>query len=230
LIARTLRSIREAAGSVGEPHEILVVDDASGDGTAAIAHREGARVIPARCRQISATRNAGAREAKGEYLIFVDADTVVNAPLVRAALGAMKGGAVGGGSMVQFDGSLPRFARVMLPLLLFTFRHGRLAAGCFLFCTREAFQAVGGFDEAMFAAEEIAMSRALGRCGRFVVLSEFALTSGRKLRAYSGREIFRIFGLLISRGSKAVKSREDLWLWYGPRREDPEADAEAKSA
>jgi hypothetical protein len=38
-----------------------------------------------------------------------------------------------------------------------------LAGGCFLFCTRAAFDAVGGFDETLFAAEEGVMSRRLAR-------------------------------------------------------------------
>ncbi len=51
------------------------------------------------------------------------------------------------------------------------------AAGCFLFCTRSAFVAVDGFDEAFFGAEEVVMSRALKRHGKFVVLRD-AVTFG----------------------------------------------------
>jgi hypothetical protein len=78
----------------------------------------------------------------------------------------------------------------------------RLASGCFLFCTREAFCAVGGFDIKLYAAEEAAMSRALGRQGRFVILREFVITSGRKLRTYSGCEILGVLIRLALAGKK----------------------------
>jgi hypothetical protein len=134
---------------------------------------------------------------------------------------ALRRGAVGGGCAISFDGPVPRYARILAPLLLGVYRLAGLAAGCFLFCTRRAFDAVGGFDERLFGAEEVAMSRALGRQGRFVVLRESVLTSGRKLRAYSGWEILGVMARLAARGQGAVRRREGMELWYGPRREDP---------
>lgn len=98
----------------------------------------------------------------------------------------------------------------------------RLAAGCFLFCTREAFDAVGGFDERLFAAEEAVMSRALRRHGRFVVLRESVTTSGRKLRAHSAREILGLLVRLAVGGPKTIQRREGLDVWYGERRADSE--------
>src|SRR4029453_3582500 len=106
------------------------------------------------------------------------------------------------------------------------FRATGIACGCFLFCTREAFDAVGGFDETLFASEEIAMSRALKRQGRFVVLREGVGSSGRKLRMYSGREVLRLFGNILLAGPNALKSRDALEVWYGGRREDPELAAD----
>lgn len=100
------------------------------------------------------------------------------------------------------------------------------AAGCFLFCTRDVFFAVGGFDESMFGAEEAAMSRSLSRHGRFVILREYVTTSGRKLRAYSAREILGTLATLALRGPKSVRRREGLDIWYGERRADPQDPAE----
>ena len=74
------------------------------------------------------------------------------------------------------------------------------------------------------------MSQALKRVGRFVILRESVLTSGRKLRTHSGREVLSVVGLLLSRGRRAVESREGLEMWYGPRREDPEAERGEASA
>ena len=222
LIVGTLAALNEAAEGIGEAYEIVVADDASTDRTADLARANGARVVTVNCRQISATRNAGAREAAGDKLIFVDADTVVSTEVVRAAVEALKRGAVGGGSAVDFDGPLPRYAEVVSPMLVRTFRALGLACGCFVFCTRRAFDSVGGFDEKLFASEEIAMSRALKRLGRFVVLRESVTTSGRKLRMYSGKEVLRLFGRFLLAGPNALKRRDGLDLWYGGRREDPD--------
>ena len=80
---------------------------------------------------------------------------------------------------------------------------------------------MGGFDETLYGAEEIAMSRALKRHGQFVVLPQSVVTSGRKLRTYSGPEILRMAARLALKGPNAVRSREGLELWYEERREDP---------
>src|SRR5262245_44042640 len=61
-LGRTLAALNVAAESLDQPFEVLVVDDASTDRTAAIACELGARVVPVAHRQIAATRNAGARE------------------------------------------------------------------------------------------------------------------------------------------------------------------------
>jgi glycosyltransferase involved in cell wall biosynthesis len=223
LLGATLHALHAAAAAVGEGYEIVVADDASRDATASIARCCGARVIEVEHRQIAATRNAGARAANGDRFIFVDADTVVSAEVVRAALQALDEGAVGGGGAVRFDGRIPRWAEIALPAFVWAFRISGMAAGCFLFCTKPAFEAVGGFDETLYAAEEIFMSRALKRQGRFVVLEQAVVTSGRKLRAYTAGELLRMAAPLAWRGWGAVRSRDGLELWYERRREDPGA-------
>lgn len=221
LLERTLQAMHVAAQGAGVAYEIVVADDASTDRTAAVAEQQGARVVQVAHRQIAAARNAGARAAKGDPLIFVDADTLVNEAVVRAAVRALRRGAVGGGCAFRFDGPLPLYARLMQPLCTVVYRLGRLASGCFLFSTRQAFEAVGGFDEELFGAEEGAMSLALRKQGRFVVLPEFVITSGRKLRAYSPWELLSVLGQLAARGPKGVRQRKDLDIWYGERRVDP---------
>ena len=55
------------------------------------------------------------------------------------------------------------------------------ACGCFVFCTREAYVATGGFSERMHAGEDLGFVQALKKAGRFVVLKPKVVTSGRKL-------------------------------------------------
>jgi len=218
LLPATLSALHVAARAIGEPYEVIVADDGSTDRTGAVARSHEARVVRVEHRQIAATRNAGAREARGDQLIFVDADTIVSETVLRAAIRVLRLGAVGGGATVRFDGRIPMYARLLLFVITWLFRAARLAAGCFLFCTRRAFDAVGGFDEAFYGAEEIVMSNSLKRHGRFVVLREAVVTSGRRVRAHSGFEALRALGDLVLHGPR---SRLGLAIWYEKRREDP---------
>jgi glycosyltransferase involved in cell wall biosynthesis len=219
LLGQTLTALSAAAQALGQPFEIVVVDDASTDRTGAIAQKHGARVVPVAHRQIAATRNAGARAARGELFIFVDADTVVTRRAVAAAVAAMRRGAAGGGCAFRFDGTVPLYGRLLEAMMVPAYRALGMASGCFLFCTREAFRAVGGFDERLFGAEEAVFSRALHRQGRFVLLGAGVTTSGRKLRAHSAREILGLLARLAL--PKSLRRREGLEIWYGERRSDP---------
>jgi len=96
-IGECLGSIRSTMAVIVEPHEVIVVDDASTDSTPRIAREMGVRVLRVEARKIATVRNAGARVAVGDFLVFVDADTRINEGAVRAGLAAMRAGAVGGG-------------------------------------------------------------------------------------------------------------------------------------
>jgi glycosyltransferase involved in cell wall biosynthesis len=220
-LAATLDALHAAGAALGEAYEIVVADDASTDTTPEIARARGARVVSVAYRQIAATRNAGARAAVGTLLLFVDADTLVNEAVVRAAVQAMRSGAVGGGAGMRFDDPAPLYARLLLRAVVRAFRATGLAAGCFLFCNRSAFTAVGGFDERYYGAEEIIMSRALKRQGKFVILKQKVTTSARKLRTHSLREVLGLMARLAGRGPKALRKREGMELWYAERRDDP---------
>ena len=221
LIGQALSALLKAAQASGEFFEIIVVDDASTDRTAAIARQHGVRVISVNHRQIAATRNAGARQARGKYLFFVDADTLATPEAVAAGIKALRGGAIGGGCVFNFDGRLPFWAKILHPVGVSVGRIIRLVGGCFLFCRADVFRAIGGFDERFYAAEELIFIQALKQHGRFVVPPAWVLTSGRKIRTNSLLEICRVLMGMWIRGPASVQSRDRLDLWYGQRRRDP---------
>jgi len=214
----TLESIHAAARPLGIDYEIVVADDASSDATAELARQGGAKVVSVSNRQIAKTRNDGARAASGERLIFVDADTRVNADVVRAALAALDAGAVGGGAAARFDDSAPPYAQRLLRLVAGTMFWLNLAAGCFVYCRRDAFEAAGGWDERHFAGEEIMLSLALRKQGRFVMLREAVVTSSRKFTSRSLGESLWIMLKLVVQGMGGVRRRESTSFWYDGRR------------
>jgi glycosyltransferase involved in cell wall biosynthesis len=222
-LGRTLHAIQESARIIGQPFEIIVVDDASTDETAEIARQNRARVVSVRHRQIAATRNSGARASNGERLFFVDADTIVNSRAVASAMRAMDKGAVGGGVMTWVDRneSVPLYARLLLVLLAFGPKLVGFTGGAFMFCTRAAFQATGGFNERLYWAEEGGFALALKRQGRFFVPWEHVLTSGRRLRTISGGQLLLSGLRMIFSPVKLFTQRSSVeTVWYNSNRAD----------
>jgi glycosyltransferase involved in cell wall biosynthesis len=220
-LGATLAGLKAAMAAAPARGEIVVCDNNSTDGTAALAEAEGARVVFEAVNQISRARNAGARAARGRLLVFVDADTHLPPALLGAALAALRSGTVcGGGAAVRFEGASTD--SVLAAAVRFwnrLSRRHRLAAGSFVFVTREAFDAVGGFSEQVYASEEIWLSRALARWGRdrqldFVILQEPpVVTSNRKVEWFSASAVLGSILLLLV-FPLAVRSRRLCWLWY----------------
>ncbi len=187
----TLAALEQAMAGVALKGQVVVVDNNSSDDTAGVAAAQGVRVVFEPVNQISRARNAGAAAADTAYLVFIDADTHVSARLLGAALERLAGGAVcGGGSTLVFDHTPPR-AEVMVRSWTWISKRLSVAAGSFVYCLREGFEAVGGFSEAVYASEEIWFSRQLKRWGRerglaFEVLDvDPVVTSARKLEWFS---------------------------------------------
>jgi len=213
----TIAAIRDAAQD--RQHEIIVVDDASTDATAEIAKVAGVELVSIDRRQIAASRNAGAHHAHGEILFFVDADTRINSKHVDGAVAALESGCAGGSARVDIAGKVPTWSRIFLKIFCTIYFGLNLGAGAFLFTTRKNFDAVGGFNEEFFIGEEVYFSIALRKLGRFNILPEPVLTSGRKLRMYSARQILGNTFSVILRGPRGARSRDGLQIWYDGKRE-----------
>lgn len=179
-IEGTLRAAREALG----PHaEMIVADGGSTDGTRSRA-APYARIIQTdagRGRQL----NAGAREAAGEILVFLHADTHPPAGARAAIEAALLDPAIVGGAF-RFALRGPIRARLMARVLeagvnarswLFRTATGDQA----IFCRREAFHAVGGFAP-LPLFEDVDLYHRLRRVGRMVILPLAARTSDRRWR------------------------------------------------
>ena len=90
-----------------------------------------------------------------------------------------------------------------------------------MYCTHEAFHATGGFDERLFWGEEGAMGMALKREGRFVVIWERVLTSGRRFRVMSGLQILsKAACMALSPFTMFTRRSSVEKIWYDSNREN----------
>lgn len=221
-IARSISAIRNSMASANEPYEVIVVDDASTDATASIAQQHGAQVIHVTHRMISATRNSGVRQSHGDILFFVDADTLVNATVIQSALRGIRNGAVGGGCTLRFEGHLPILWKINNPMFPLWYRLIGMTGGACQFCTRDAFNAIGGFSEKHYAAEDALFCITLKKHGRFIIPAGTVITSGRSVRAHSFLKILGIIIRLAIHGPDGFQDREKADIWYHPKREKPQ--------
>ena len=91
--------------------------------------------------------------------------------------------------------------------------------GAFIFTRRTSFAAAGGFDEQYFAGEEVYLTLALKRLGRFKILPEPIVTSARKVRMHPAHFVLTQSFFILFGGRRALRSRKRLDLWYDGKRE-----------
>lgn len=221
LLPRTLASVHASFATLpGTSYELIVCDNNSTDGTSRVAQAYGARVVFEPHNQIAKARNTAAERAQGEWLIFLDADTSLHPELLAQTVKAIRaGGLCGGGSILDFDrGSLGWFPRFLTRLWNRLSAILNLAAGSYLFCLRPAWEGAGGFDETLYAGEEIYFSMSVKKWGRprglrFRVLTGSPIiTSARKMDWYGPWELLRHMVLLLLPGAK--RRRNACGLWY----------------
>jgi len=219
-LPETLASVHAAMALVADAGEIVVVDNNSTDATAAVARANGARVVFEPVNQISRARNAGGRAAAGRWLVFLDADTLLPAGLLVRALENLRGGVIaGGGALLEMDAVLAPRLQAVVTGWTWLSRTLHWAAGSFVYCTKEGFDAVGGFSLEVYAGEEVVFSRAYQRWARargqtFRVVEEPpVVTSSRKLKWYTPRQVIGM-ALLMTLCPWAVRSKRMCAFWY----------------
>jgi glycosyltransferase involved in cell wall biosynthesis len=227
LIGATLRVIAEAQSAFtrrGWETETVVCDNNSTDATAEIARGAGALVVFEPVNQIGRARNTGAAATTGDWLVFVDADSSPTAALFgEVAEQIASGKCMAGGCTVRMD-ERNFIADCGTSLWNFLSRALNWAAGSFIYCETSAFRKVGGFNQELFASEEIDLSKRLKKLAkssgkRIVILHRNPLlTSARKMRLYSRSEMGRVFLGAIFKPRATLTSREACSPWYDGRR------------
>ena len=185
-IERTLLALKSQR--CNEEVEIIVSDSFSTDGTAEIAKRYGAKVVSSEPRGPAAGRNAGAAEAKGEVLIFLDADTIVSQDLLQSISDVFKleKDVVGGTSAFYpenggaLDGAMYKFANLFARVAIkLGYPHDPGYCG---FYRREVFEKIGGIREDLVLCETHDLAMRSRRYGRFIYLNAPVYTSLRRFK------------------------------------------------
>ena len=193
-----------------ERYEVVVVDNASRDGSAAIAASWGARVVTEPRPNRSRARNAGAGAARAGVFAFIDADCTA-APTWLGELLACRGRApLMAGTIEMSTGDPPNVIERFEARSRFTQETGveqGWAATANLLVEREAFEAVGGFDSTYRHIGEdvdfcVRAGRAgfgIGFCERAVVFHEAESEIGPVIRraffhGYSAAQVLRRLG------------------------------------
>jgi glycosyltransferase involved in cell wall biosynthesis len=228
LIAATLRSIdaaRAALSRRGWETELIVCDNNSTDRTAELARAAGARVVFEPVNQIARARNCGAAAAAGDWLIFVDADSHPSVELFEEMAAQIESGrCLAGGCTVRLEDGPHPFSHWVTRLWNAISRTQRLVAGSFIYCEAAAFRRLGGFNQALFAGEELELGKRLKQLAResgkkIVILHRHPLlTSARKAHLYTRGEHIRFLLRTVLTGGRTLNSREACQPWYDGRR------------
>ena len=204
--------------------EVIVADNVSTDRTAQIARQRGCRVVRVETRNIGAVRNGGIRASSGEIVTMVDADARIHAATFNVVDETLRTGRViAGATGVTLErwslGLGVTYAWMAVLVWLIGIDTG------LVFCTREDFDTVGGYNEKRRFAEDVEFLWQLRRLGRprgqklTRATSAKAIASTRKFDLYGDWHYFRLFlttgwGLFFP---EAPNKAADEY-WYSDRR------------
>lgn len=167
-------------------YEIIVCDAKSEDKTVEIAGKYTKKIVSSNVRSIGLQRNLGAKSALGKYILFVDADTILQKGFLEWGLGKFREDPdlLGFSAGFRFSDRSPRFVfSEKLVCAWFEFndkRNSPTLVGFNTFVTAEAFKLSGGFlDVPLEDADYVRRLHKLGRVHFFT--DHYVVTSSRRL-------------------------------------------------
>lgn len=181
----TLSAVRNA---MTDDAELIVVNNESTDRTREIAERFGAKIVDESVHNIGKVRNTGAAAARGEVVVFVDADTIVRAGVFEEIIREMSDpGCLGGSVAVEYERPFRRpWMNFFMWLWTVLGRLTKMRQGAIQFCRRDVFDELGGYDATIYVGEDIEFHWRLDRLARdrrgrtAFVLEPPVITSSRR--------------------------------------------------
>jgi len=222
-LGKTLDSVMKARETFRRPSlvEVIVVDNCCTDDTAQLARSLGAQVVSEDTRRIASVRNAGARAANGRIVGFLDADSRITPNMFNAIDDAMASPkCIGGGTTIRFD----RMSLGLACTYCITVVPARWVLGVMgglMFTQKQTFEAMGGFDESLYCAEDSKFAldlKALGRRTRRkfkIITSDHVVTSTRAFDRLGDWYYFRNLPRMVLQGQRAFKEKDfGRKFWY----------------
>ncbi len=176
------------------PFEIIVADSCSTDKTASIAKKYGCRVVKATPGAASFGRNAGAKAARGDIILFIDADTIV----FPTILDVVDRNFSKDKNLVGLTCPIYAFTNSWKEQVVYNMSNNLVelltnylkkphAPGICIAARKDAYNAAGGFNEKLKVMEDHEFALSLGKIGKFKFCKDTCVfTSTRRMDEWGG--------------------------------------------
>jgi len=225
ILEKCLESIRNLDYPKDEI-EVIVVDGHSTDGTVEIARKYGCRVVYEEAGTIGGARNVGVEHSSGDYIVFTDADCVVDREWLKSLVREFEDervASVGGPNITpEDDAEFAKCVGVVLKLLSipgarYAFSSDRVLEiyhnpTCNSAYRRSVFQKVGGFNPKLVACDDEELDYRIRKKGYRILFTPHA-------RVYHYRRpTWKRFAKMawnygVGRG-QVIKLHRELGKWY----------------
>lgn len=167
-IGACLDSVKKAAEQLYPAAiELIVCLNRCTDRTEAIARAHGAIIVKEDEKNIAKITNVAARQARGEIIVTIDADSRMSPNMLLEVVRLLETGKwIGGGARIKLERmSLGIIVSALVIVPIIWLRYRRISAGLF-WLNKKDFDAIGGFDESLISVQDLDFARRLEAHGR----------------------------------------------------------------
>lgn len=230
--AKTMPAVLEAVhSSTFKDFEIVVVHDCSTDNTGEVLRDLESR-FPYRLiefpenRGVSKARNTAAREARGEIILFIDADCIIQPDTIGRCVAELRKGdsvAIGGAyTKDAWDSDFfSNFQSLYIHHVETKTEHPDYIATHCMALRKSTFEEFGGFKEDYFIGHAASVED--------VELSHRMLAAGHRIGRPHGIEVQHIFGFGLKKSVKNAVKKSKYWTMYSLNHKDVTKDSGAAS-
>lgn len=197
--------------------EIIVADANSNDKTQSII-QSYSNVLPIRVIEgglPSVGRNLGALTAKGEILLFLDADTYFkDSKIILKSLVKIRRGSELVGSLLNIERNpWVRFLYYWSNLSIYLSKYDNpFVVGSFFMITKDAFMRYGGFDESLMHCEDYFLSKLVDK-KKFSIVKSYVYTDDRRFKKIGNLKIIIYFIKNIIHRNNKEFFKQDIGYW-----------------